>query len=827
MEAFRSGASPTAQRLAAHLAAVPLTLPVMTLVRRSLLRESEHGHLAEVALGGLFAPWDGERDPEDVEFEFLPGVREALLGSQLRGDVAAVRELVRRRVWEFMSRNRGAGPDFSATRVAPGGNGRRPVPEGATAFAQGPPAPAPPQEPGPDPALGAGLRERLVRVRYEPLRGEAQEVGTLLTPRLVLTVGDARPGPNTVAWVRAGDREVLCHSVWWDDAFPRVFLLLAVRDLVDARTWPGPPYWAGRHDGPVRRVRVHGSTDQGEPVALTGEVAPYEGSRNGELVRLSAEPESWTHYRGAPVSRDGALLGVVHGVWPDRMVFLSGHALLEQPGFRAVLDTHTRMPPAGDPGGPLHLAVGVEAPGSADGRGGGRAVGPLVAESLRELMRHSGVAGQVIETSGTDLLVVVDAPGALGKAGRMLAGLPAMIREFDAAHPPGAALAVAVSGGEAGFEEAGFSGTAVAAAARRLGRDRSSRRPGSGPLLALSPPLQEELDRLLGPAALRRPPGWEDGPEGWFWTGDAGELGQAMAEADEIRDGGGQWPECGLRPAEGDLRPCIGIRLPGGRRCLAHAPDREREAHLAALRAGSPVDLRGTTFEGGLLRQVLEAVRLRGSRRPGFGPVAFDHARFVDDWSAGGAEFAGRASFTRAVFAGRAQFEEAAFDGRAVFDGAVFRNGALFDRSRFARGTAFRRAVFGGPAGFTDTAFLDGVSFARAVLEASADLNRMRADGPADFSRTVFRGLAGLSGATFAGPADFSYASWERGLVCAGAAFEGPVTFDHASFRGRVRLDGVRFPPGTDAGGLLALPGRWTGEHRPDHLWDIRLADPG
>ncbi|MEU7607266.1 SAV_2336 N-terminal domain-related protein, partial [Streptomyces sp. NPDC041003] len=127
VERFRASASPTAQQLAAHLAAVPLTLPVMTLVRRSLLRDSEHGHLAEVALGGLFAPWGAEQDAEEVEFEFLPGVREALLGSQLRGDVAAVRELVRRRVWEFMSRNRSTGPDFSAVRVTAGRAGRRRV----------------------------------------------------------------------------------------------------------------------------------------------------------------------------------------------------------------------------------------------------------------------------------------------------------------------------------------------------------------------------------------------------------------------------------------------------------------------------------------------------------------------------------------------------------------------------------------------------------------------------------------------------------------------------------------------------------------------------
>lgn len=866
VENFRASASPTAQQLAAHLAAVPLTLPVMTLVRRSLLREAEHGHLAEVALGGLFAPWGDEQDAAEVEFAFLPGVREALLGSQLRGDVAAVRELVRRRVWEFMSRTRGTGPDFSATRVTTGREGRRTVAEGALPFAAQPPPPPLPgagtaeREPRPGPpAPEPGLRERLVRVRFDPPRGEAQEVGTLLTPRLVLTVGDAGLGPGAAGWVRAGDREALCHAVWCDEASPRVFLLLADRDLADAEAWPGPPVWAdspasadsplpvdpptrpvpaARDGGSGGRVRVDGHTGQGDPVALTGEVVLPEGARNGELVRLSAEPEGWTHYRGGPVSRAGSLLGVVHGVWPDRMVFLSGRALLEQPDFRAVLDAHTRAPaPTGDPGTPLHLAVGIDVVGDAAGHEAGpamgHAAGPPVAAALREVLRRTGTAGQVIETSATDLLVVVDAPGALGKAGRVLGELPSMVREVNGAHPSRTTLlAVAVSGGEAGFEEAGFSGTAVAAAARRM-RNAGSRPPGYGPFLALSPPLQEELDRLLGPAVLRRLPGSGDGPEGWLWTGDSAELGQAMTDADEIRgSGGADWPECGFRaPQEdrpdGDRRACLGIRLPGGPSCLAHAAAPVRESYLGGLRPGAPVDLRGTTFEYGLLRRVLEALREPGTGRLAPGPAAFDHAHFVDDWSTAGARFAGRASFARAVFAGRAHFEDAVFDGPAVFDGAVFHNGGTFDRSRFARRAAFRRTVFGGPAGFTDAAFLDEASFARAVLEASADLNGLRVAGPADFFRTVFRGLAGLSGAVLAGPAVFSYAVWERGLVSSGAVFEGPVAFDHATFRGRVRLDGVRFPPGTDAArAITALPGTWTLARHPDDSWDLHLTEP-
>ncbi|WP_312876476.1 SAV_2336 N-terminal domain-related protein [Streptomyces bohaiensis] len=138
-ERFKTTASPTAQQLAAHLAAVPLTLPVMTLVRRSLLTDSDHGHLVEVALGGLLEPWSKQAvdtAPDDLRFDFLPGVREALIGSQLRGDVAAVRGLVRSSVWEYIARGRPSGREFSATRVTGARTGSRRVEEGKSPFAE-------------------------------------------------------------------------------------------------------------------------------------------------------------------------------------------------------------------------------------------------------------------------------------------------------------------------------------------------------------------------------------------------------------------------------------------------------------------------------------------------------------------------------------------------------------------------------------------------------------------------------------------------------------------------------------------------------------------
>ncbi|KOU18770.1 pentapeptide repeat-containing protein [Streptomyces sp. WM6368] len=812
VERFRASASPTAQQLAAHLAAVPLTLPVMTLVRRSLLRDSEHGHLAEVALGGLFEDWEDEQVPQEVEFQFLPGVREALLGSQLRGDVAAVRELVRRRVWEFVSRNRRTGPDFSATRVTTGREGRRRVAEDALPFAV-----RPPREPG--------LADRVVRVRHDGMP-EPQEVGTLLTPRLVLTVGDAQLPPGTVAWVRPGDREIPCRTVWSDDAAPRMLLLQADEDLVDPAVCAEPLGLLtaeGHHV--LDRLRVDGRTDQGEPVALTGAPAPHDGARNGELVRLSAEPESWTHFRGGPVSENGRLVGVVHTVWPHRMVFLLADALLEQRGFRAVLEGAV---PEADTGTAVCLAV---LPGADGLVPAGSSATAETGAMLLELMADTDAAGRLSGREGdgdAPLLITLDAPGAHAKAGRLLSGLPAAVltygnRRMEGMHP---SLAVAVGTGTAETERL-VRHPAIADLLRRTASSGYF-------VLALSHRLHEDLEGLFGyPAhvALERV-GAAD--EGWVCVDPepvAEPLAQVLAEADRLLDMTVDWPTCGVEASEAEPWVCIGIRVPGHARCLAHLGDEEQREYLATLAPGAPLDFRGTTFDNGLLPRLLTALEPRGRGPLRVGPAAFDRAYFVDDWNRADIEFSGRATFVRAVFGGRAGFSGATFGGPVSLDGAVFQYAADFEMSRFHRAATFRRARFRGSAGFKEAVFLEDVSFGRAVLEASADLFAVQVAGSADFTGASFGGVAGMSGAGFAGPVSFASTSWRRGLICSGAAFEGPLDFERATFRGRVRFDGVRFDAATHSAPdfTLGRPGHWDVQERPDGTWDIGLVttDPG
>ncbi|MFC6827815.1 SAV_2336 N-terminal domain-related protein [Streptomyces goshikiensis] len=82
---FRSSAAPRAVQLAVYLSAAPLTLPVMRLVQRTMLPDSEPSDLAEVLLSGLL-----RRTGDPGWYEFVPGVREVLLGPLGRDEAALV-----------------------------------------------------------------------------------------------------------------------------------------------------------------------------------------------------------------------------------------------------------------------------------------------------------------------------------------------------------------------------------------------------------------------------------------------------------------------------------------------------------------------------------------------------------------------------------------------------------------------------------------------------------------------------------------------------------------------------------------------------------------
>ncbi|WP_404956583.1 SAV_2336 N-terminal domain-related protein [Streptomyces sp. 147326] len=90
---FRSSAAPRAVQLAVYLSAAPLTLPVMRLVQRTMLPDSEPSDLAEVLLSGLLrrsGPGPGPGPGPGHWYEFVPGVQDVLLGPLGRDEAALV-----------------------------------------------------------------------------------------------------------------------------------------------------------------------------------------------------------------------------------------------------------------------------------------------------------------------------------------------------------------------------------------------------------------------------------------------------------------------------------------------------------------------------------------------------------------------------------------------------------------------------------------------------------------------------------------------------------------------------------------------------------------
>ncbi|MFI9112697.1 SAV_2336 N-terminal domain-related protein [Streptomyces venezuelae] len=121
LRAFRAGASPGALRLAVHLAAAPLTLPVMQLVQRAMLPDTGPMELAEVLLSGLLRRLPGPT-PYPC-FSYPPGIQQHFLGS-LDPSAAA---LVLKHCSAYVERNFGQGmrnfPALAAARLAGAGSG--------------------------------------------------------------------------------------------------------------------------------------------------------------------------------------------------------------------------------------------------------------------------------------------------------------------------------------------------------------------------------------------------------------------------------------------------------------------------------------------------------------------------------------------------------------------------------------------------------------------------------------------------------------------------------------------------------------------------------
>jgi hypothetical protein len=120
---FRRLASPLAQRLALYLAAAPLSLPVIWLIRQALIPKARQIHLAELLINGVIKPAENNQLEQTKihsnyytpQYEFAPGVRQILLDS-LRKDEAL--EIIAQ-ASRFVTSTSGQAFDFRALLLSP------------------------------------------------------------------------------------------------------------------------------------------------------------------------------------------------------------------------------------------------------------------------------------------------------------------------------------------------------------------------------------------------------------------------------------------------------------------------------------------------------------------------------------------------------------------------------------------------------------------------------------------------------------------------------------------------------------------------------------
>ncbi|MFF0556705.1 SAV_2336 N-terminal domain-related protein [Streptomyces sp. NPDC004266] len=209
LRAFRAGASPGALRLAVHLAAAPLTLPVMQLVQRAMLPDTGPMELAEVLLSGLL-----RRVPSPAPypcFSYPPGIQQLLLGSLDPGAAA----LVLKHCSEYVERNFGQGtrnfPALAAARLA--GNGHR---HGSAADGEGGPGLLTrPDETGEPPGPEGTEAELFARIPARVLRFYHPDLVTpdpLVEARRLLDQGRAQSDPALLSAARERAEEALATA---------------------------------------------------------------------------------------------------------------------------------------------------------------------------------------------------------------------------------------------------------------------------------------------------------------------------------------------------------------------------------------------------------------------------------------------------------------------------------------------------------------------------------------------------------------------------------------------------------------------------------------
>jgi hypothetical protein len=271
---------------------------------------------------------------------------------------------------------------------------------------------------------------------------------------------------------------------------------------------------------------------------------------------------------------------------------------------------------------------------------------------------------------------------------------------------------------------------------------------------------------------------------------------------------------------------CVGVQLPSGDRCWAHAVYVHLGPALERLGEGGQLDGRGVAFTAELLKRVLDAAPRSDDRRPivtgalfqratfkgdagfdgatfkdhaGFdgatfkGDAGFDGATFKGDAGFDGATFRARGGFTRATFRGEAAFDEASFESFAMFLDATFEGDAGFSEARFDGLASFGGVTFRGDAAFHESSFEKVAAFSDARFDGDALFAKVNFETYVHFTDVTIRGQTGFDEATFTGPADFAGTTFEGPAHFMQAKFEDSASFEHATFERDADFDRVTF----------------------------------
>jgi uncharacterized protein YjbI with pentapeptide repeats len=226
-----------------------------------------------------------------------------------------------------------------------------------------------------------------------------------------------------------------------------------------------------------------------------------------------------------------------------------------------------------------------------------------------------------------------------------------------------------------------------------------------------------------------------------------------------------------------DEGECVGVRLPSGGRCWAHADPHDLEVALEQLRQGARLDGRGVAFTADLLQRILRSTPQDDEGGPVISTGRFDSATFE-----------GTAEFQGATFEGTAEFQGATFLGDADFTGVTFTGDAVFHAATFMEHTLFTRATFEGRAGFDAATCNRYAEFQSATFGGEAGFGGSTIRGRAIFIGATFRRDAEFDRATF-DTAEFGHAIFERARQLGPMMAHMFLILNSALFRERIEIE--------------------------------------